>query len=491
MFYGFGETVTREYDARSRLTAEVFAVAGSGPVMDIGYDYDLADRPVRLADRLAGAILLERTFEAGRLVETRYGNGLARTRSHDSAGRLTGFETVDALGATIETTELSYQGEAAPPHQTIRTATTTTLATTDEVYSLQLGGSFASPEQFMGKRVYRWQGGGASESFAYDALGNRVDDTSGNTFVYNPERNRMLSATRSGVGVDYVYDEAGFVTSRAGVAITWTATGRMASHGSDRIEWDMQGRVIALSVQGVERRFDLFGGRIESDAAGGVLGPLDLGEVVVGPSGGRRYRHADFRSHVGFASDESGAVVAHYHYGAYGVHARNATDDDGVAWDGNPELGGLVLSGARIYDSAVGRFLSADPVLGLTNQYTYTSGNPVFYMDAGGTSESGRAEVNAHVQVAAKALFVAGVIVSVASPPIGVYILVAAGSAELYLAIDAVQPVLSFCSPLALAHPKPSGRALQYLILLQLLLLGAWFVHRRSRDRHDLEGACT
>ncbi len=44
-----------------------------------------------------------------------------------------------------------------------------------------------------------------------------------------------------------------------------------------------------------------------------------------------------------------------------------------------------MLLGARIYDPAVGRFLSPDPVLQLINPYTYTLGNPVWFSDPEGT----------------------------------------------------------------------------------------------------------
>jgi len=46
-----------------------------------------------------------------------------------------------------------------------------------------------------------------------------------------------------------------------------------------------------------------------------------------------------------------------------------------------------MLLGARLYDPEIGRFLSPDFVLASTNQYTYTSGNPVLFMDDSGLFE--------------------------------------------------------------------------------------------------------
>ena len=111
--------------------------------------------------------------------------------------------------------------------------------------------------------------------YAWDELGNRTG-SSGDDFVYDAERARLLFASLDDLGESMVYlhDEAGFVTSRDGVPLTWTATGRLASHGIDAIAWDMAGRPIAVTESGVTREFRFFGGRIEGTAAGlGVLDP--------------------------------------------------------------------------------------------------------------------------------------------------------------------------------------------------------------------------
>ena len=118
----------------------------------------------------------------------------------------------------------------------------------------------------------------------------------GSSFNYNAERNRLLSAAGGGLGsLTYAYDAAGFATSRDGVPITWTAAGRLASYGSATAEWDLSGRLVELAFDDITRRFDLFGGRIESDATTGAVGSLDLGEVSLEPlSGDRTYRHRRF-----------------------------------------------------------------------------------------------------------------------------------------------------------------------------------------------------
>lgn len=395
--YSYTESLVREYDLRSRLTRETFQMPGSGVIADIGYDYDAADRPTRIRDRLTGEDLVTRDFANGRLAETRYGNGLTRAVQYDAAsGRLAGFLTTDPGGAVIESTALLYTSEVNPPRRQIRNQMSTALAVTVEEYWLKLGGSLASADELAGPRVFGWNdGGGLSRAYAYDELGNRVSDASGNTFVYNAERNRLLSAALSGgPTLDYTYDEAGFVTSRGGVPLGWTATGRLASHGADTLAWDLSGRLVSMEVGGVGIDFTHFGGRVPSDPATGALGGLDLGEVVLQlGSGARRYRHLDFRGNVSFVSDEAGAVLEQHQYAAYGPVASEGGSTDGHSWDGNAEFGALVLAALRVYDPAVGRFLSPDPILSLSNQFVYTSGNPIDYLDLEGLFQAPRTVV--------------------------------------------------------------------------------------------------
>jgi len=110
------------------------------------------------------------------------------------------------------------------------------------------------------------------------------------------------------------------VTSRDGVPITWTAAGRIASHGEDVFAWDMEGRLVSLSVAGIEVPWLWFGGRVQGDPGAATLGALDLGTLSIQlVTGERLYRHLDFRTNVRFTSDDAGEVTAHYRYRPYGL----------------------------------------------------------------------------------------------------------------------------------------------------------------------------
>ncbi len=395
--FGSGEVLVRGYDARSRLSTEVFALPGAGSVAELGYEYDLADREVRVVDRRAGVVLLERSIAGGELASVRTGNGLLRSFAYDGATRQAlGATAIDASGAAVETTAITRRVASAPPRQILRFATTTPLAATAEEYWLPLDGSLSDPSQLVGNQVFHWEDEtGRGREFAYDALGNPVDGGAGDSFAYNAEGNRLLAAAVGGApALSYAWDEAGFGRERAGVPIGWTATGRLASFGAASLVWDMQGRLLSSRIDGVLREYRLFGGRVEGSGPG-AQGRLDLGEVVLDlGSGARSFRHLDPRGHVSYVSDDAGHVVAQHRYQPYGLDAAFGPEPARVGFDRGLALGPLVLLGARAYDPAVGRFLAPDPALDLLSQHTYTSGNPLVFGDASGLLQEYRSAWN-------------------------------------------------------------------------------------------------
>jgi RHS repeat-associated protein len=85
-------------------------------------------------------------------------------------------------------------------------------------------------------------------------------------------------------------------------------------------------------------------------------------------------------------------VTNHYRYSPYGVDHAYGAGSNSHTFDGKLSAGPFMILGARIYEPAVGRFLSPDPFLVLTNQYTYTSGNAVLFSDAAGLVEVSRSQ---------------------------------------------------------------------------------------------------
>jgi RHS repeat-associated protein len=141
---------------------------------------------------------------------------------------------------------------------------------------------------------------------------------------------------------------------------------------------------------------------------------------VVGLSGVHRYRHLDFRDNVKFVSDDAGEVVAHYRYAPFGLDAVFGADADPVRFAARPEIGELMLLGARVYDPAVGRLLSPDPLFQIVNQFAYTLGNPIWFSDADGldaAANDSAAAVADGLSMAGGALSVVGGVLRFAPTP--------------------------------------------------------------------------
>jgi RHS repeat-associated protein len=508
--YPDGEVLLRQYDLRSRNTQEVFVTDSLLRWLDRGYD--LADREVSLSD--SGQPLLDHVYQNGKLAQTTYGNGLVRSYSYDpSNGELIGSRT-DGSGGKVEKTVVTREGGFGFTPGLYVTAVTKTfagvVATTNEEYAVGPG-----EEYRIGKRVYLWQDGNDLGTYEYDALSNgQGSATFGESYQYNAEGNRLLSAITATAGtIDYSYDEAGFATSRRGVPLTWTASGRLTSFGLDvSFDWDALDRKVRSVVMGVESRW-LFGGRVEADPAG-LPGSIDLGEVRVDlATGQHRYRHLDFRGNVKFVSDQGGEVRSHYQYDAYGLRKLRGADDDPVRFAGRSQIGELMALGERIYDPAVGRFLSPDPVLQQVNQYAYTLGNPVWFADPSGRNFESVLEgilATGGLVTATVALFLvvspgmavlAGVSLTLAALNFAIWVahqLNGAGAAPTGFVTAAPSRVAAAdmtagtgasqsCSPVRLASVPGLGSLHWILIAAQLLLapllIRSWSARRRRRSR--------
>ncbi len=386
-----GESISFQHDVRSRVTQETYALAGQGVIKTLSYGYDLANR--RVSENADGVPLITRTITDGQLTSIAYGNGLIRDFSYDpTTGLLSGTTTRNASAEVVESTVIDRTVEVNPVRDQTRTTTTTGLGTTEESYWLAVGGAISNPNKVVGKRVFGWEKPGSTPTlYDYDELSNLVATSDGDVFTYNAERNRLTSASLAGsTAIGYEYDEAGFVIERAGIPMEWTASGRMAAHGDFTIEWDMLDRLVSFTVGGVTRDFSYFAGLLEFDAASGQFGALDIGEVSVAmDSADHLYRHRDFRRNVSFVSDAVGNVVDHYQYGPYGVDISLGTGGNSMTFAGRTQVAGLMILGARMYDPAIGRFLSPDPISSLVNQYAYTMGNPIWYWDPNGTEMEG------------------------------------------------------------------------------------------------------
>jgi RHS repeat-associated protein len=414
-----GESADLSYDLRGRNVGETLRRPDGSILLVLDFEYDGADRLAAI--REGAQTLLERAYDNGLLDWERYGNGLVRDLTWVGT-RLTGAVMRNAQGVVVESTEVS-QGLCVEIYASTACATIDTItsvgvsATTREAYEPYS----QIPNTNRSRRLARW----GSELFettpgeywiyTHDELGNltRVEDgVTTRDFVYNGERNRLLSVQGpSGTLMDYTWDAAGFATSRGGVPLSWTAQERIAAIGAiASFGWDAVGRPRYVSALGSARHYR-FGGRVYGPTSG-VFGVADYGPFALDLVGSEdRYRHNDFRGNVKLVTDETGAVVTHYRYSGYGVEEVRGAPGDGTSFAHGRELSGLLLLGRRVLDPVAGRFLSPDPIYQIVNQFAYADGNPVEFWDPGGDflfSCSGEIEVKIDATVKGKGVEASG-----------------------------------------------------------------------------------
>lgn len=410
-----GETTEIVWDARGRVSRLTLRMPDGSTLRTLAMAYDGADREVALHDGGAeGPELLGREYVDGRLVATRYGNGLERRYGFDeTTGRWTHAVTTAADGSWVADMYLGLNASVTAVFGYLLTRTADPQGLVPDPPATSEPGQVQTDEAFLldagrltrpaGLRLRSMNLRGdilALGSSSYDALGNRLRssqelhgtwETRG--FVYNQEHNRLLARQRR-EWIDgklviesdrtYEWDESGYATAVNGVPIVWNALGRIQNLGGlASFVWDAAGRPVSRTVLGETTEY-WFGGRLEAPA-GEAPGHLDLGELRLDLVGGdHRYRHLDPRRNVKFVTDAAGNVVAHHLYADYGRFATYGPDDDARGFAGGTHAAGFVVLGARVLDPEVGRFLSPDPVEQVLDPFSYAWGNPFQLWDPSG-----------------------------------------------------------------------------------------------------------
>jgi RHS repeat-associated protein len=396
-----GESIDRAWDYRARPVLTTYKRSDGTTLRTIERAWDGVNRPTEVWD--GSTKILDATYEDGHLAEEWFGNGLTRTYAYGADhGLLVGSGLENGAGQSVEATTVDRSFCSLWGVMTrcvIADTDTTGGVSSREIYQL------SAAEDERGSRLARWarnttMNPGTALSYSYDELSNltEIHDGSGrDRFIYNAEHNRMLEVRRGTTTVaSYTYDAAGFVTSRDGVPVTWTAAGRVASIGSGKsFEWDASGRPIRVTSPAENVHFR-YGGEIETDAAG-TAKRLDLGFAELRLDAAERlYRHLDFRNNVKVVTNQAGAVVTHYRYNGFDLDVVNGSSSaDTQRFAIGRDLSDVVLLGARVYDPFIGRFLSADPIYSIFDQHAYTIGNPVYFWDPGGE----RVEITTKISV--------------------------------------------------------------------------------------------
>jgi len=336
----------------------------------------------RMATATTGANTTAYAYDAaGHLTSTILPNGVTETSTYDRAGRLTtrndGFRT------------FTYGYDAAG-NVTSRTVGTATTNYTYDSLDRLIGAS-----------------GATSLSYAYDNLGNRTSatDASGTTTYTYDAADHLTSAVGPSGTTNYTFDTSGnetgvgnwtYTINLAGqmTAATSGTTGTSYTYDGDgnrltqttgatttHLLWDTQGALPQLAE--------------EADDSGSVLRTYSygVGRIAMTTPTVTAYYSTDMLGSVTELSGASGASLGEFDRKPFGDGAVASGVDSSVT--GNPfgytgeyadPVTGLIDLRARQYDSAVGRFLSPDPLGSdpLSSTYVYVADDPLTYVDPTG-----------------------------------------------------------------------------------------------------------
>ncbi|MFK3978986.1 RHS repeat-associated core domain-containing protein [Micromonospora sp. NPDC050397] len=260
-------------------------------------------------------------------------------------------------------------------------------------------------------------------SYTFDAGGNRKTETQhpagGSTLVERTYEypqpgqpqphtlSRMTETTSVGDRLhSYEYDDAGNTTRRTEVAdnqtLAWDAEGNLASVTEAGVTtsfvYDVDGSRMLRKEPGTTTLY-LPGTELRLDHTTRVVNgtryyPLPGGGTIVRKVNGLSYIAADHNGTGQASVDQAGGVV---HRRSTPFGGPRGTQPGLGEWpsekgfvNGNQDsTTGLVNIGAREYDPVIGRFISVDPVMDLTDPqqmqgYAYANNNPVSFSDPTG-----------------------------------------------------------------------------------------------------------
>jgi RHS repeat-associated protein len=242
------------------------------------------------------------------------------------------------------------------------------------------------------------QGTNTTESYTYDAVGNRLTDLGSPAWTYNTS-----NELNTRPNVTYTYDANGNTQTE------------VTSAGTTTLNWDFENRLTSVVLPGtggtVSFKYDPFGHRIykssssgtsvyaydgsrlveETNATGTAVARYSQGLHIDEPlamlrSGATSYYEADGLGSITSLSSTAGSLAQTYTFDSFGKQTASSGSLTNPFQYTARELDsetGLYFYRARYVDPNAGRFLSEDPVRfsAGVNFYAYVKNEPIDFVD--------------------------------------------------------------------------------------------------------------
>jgi RHS repeat-associated protein len=430
------------YDVRGRPTGRTWDVgAGVAGVLagvyTFGYSYNSSDMLVSTSMPAAGGLAAETVTsvlnQAGLPVQltSNLGTPYVASTTYDNAGRL-------AARALIGGVSRSYTYEPAAARLATIHSTATVAGAMATIEDLTYGYDDDSNVTSVADAVAVAGGAPQRECFRYDQL-----DRLTTAFTTNAAgcTGSFVSSGPDPYDLSYTYDSLGDITSatNAGVATSYSYTGTTHAHapvtiggssydydangatisrpapgGAQTLNWGRQHQLSSVESPGTTTSFvyDADGNRLVRTTTAGspvvTTTTLYLDGMELTATGSTvtatRYYGSAMRTTAGVtvllhnrqnstttAYDTAAQTVTYQRYTPYGARrgAAPLPATDHRFLNQAEDDTGLIATGARYYDPAIGRFTSVDPLVDLANPqslagYSYALNNPATLFDPTG-----------------------------------------------------------------------------------------------------------
>jgi RHS repeat-associated protein len=363
-------TMSRSYNALGQVLSQTFP-DGDG----VTYTYNEAGWLASIPSFISGI-----TYDArGQRTQIQYANGVTTTQVyHLTNFRLTSRSTTGSGGSQQNLT-YSYDpvGNVTQILDGLWTGGRT--FTYDALNRLTSASGPFGPGQ-----------SSVTQNYSYNAIGN-IAGKAGVTYTYTDALHPSAVTSRSD-GPSYTYDASGNALTSAGRTLTWDAENRLLSvtqGGTTTFAYDPDGIRLRKTASGSVSRYPFPGYEIDPN---GVITKY-VGGIAKKSTGAMLFYHHDHLGGLNAVTNASGARVQLDEYEPWGQVSRaEGNVDPSHRFTGkelDPETG-LYYYGGRYYDAALGRFVSADPVVPAAgnpqalNRYSYVINNPANLIDPSG-----------------------------------------------------------------------------------------------------------